>query len=76
MRRLALDLSGAAQTCENIRDTFSALQKTSYDLQQSNEGGVETEEDTQTRFFYQTTKEVFSKWAHQMTEISNHVNES
>ena len=49
---------------ENIRDTFSALQKTSYDLQQSNEGGVETEEDHQTRFFYQTTKEVFSKWAH------------
>ena len=46
MRRLALDLSGAAQTAENIRDTFSALQKTSYDLQQSNEGGVETEEDT------------------------------
>ena len=32
MRRLAQDLSMAAQTAENIRDTFSALHRTTYEL--------------------------------------------
>ena len=56
-------MSVAAQTAENIRDTFGALHKTSYDLQSCTEGAQEGESDTQIRFFYQTTKEVFSKWA-------------
>jgi hypothetical protein len=62
MRRLAGDMSVAAQTAENIRDTFGSLHKTSYELQDS--GSAESESDQQTRFFYQTTREVFSKWAH------------
>jgi hypothetical protein len=65
----------AAQTAENIRDTFGALHKTSFDLQACNEGGKESENDAQIRFFYQTTKEVFSQWAHQMQEVSQHMSE-
>jgi len=61
MRRLAQDLNMAAHTAENIRDTFSALHKTTYNLQKE-EGA--SEQDEQVRLFYQTTREVFSKWAH------------
>ena len=38
-------MSVAAQTAENIRDTFGALHKTSFELQACNEGGQESEND-------------------------------
>ena len=49
MRRLAQDLSMAASTAENIRDTFNALHKTTYDLQEGDSAG---DQDEQVRLFY------------------------
>ena len=60
MRRLAQDLSMAASTAENIRDTFNALHKTTYELQDAESA---SEQDEEARFFYQTTREVFTKYA-------------
>eukprot|EP00354_Favella_ehrenbergii_P001663 CAMPEP_0170462544 /NCGR_PEP_ID=MMETSP0123-20130129/8014_1 /TAXON_ID=182087 /ORGANISM="Favella ehrenbergii, Strain Fehren 1" /LENGTH=53 /DNA_ID=CAMNT_0010727799 /DNA_START=1308 /DNA_END=1469 /DNA_ORIENTATION=- len=52
----------AAATAENIRDTFNALHMTTYELQ-GGEGNNSGQGD-EARLFYQTTKEVFSKYAH------------
>ena len=43
MRRLAQDLSMAAHTAENIRDTLSALHNTSYDLQEGDNATADDE---------------------------------
>ena len=71
MRRLGQDLSAAAQTAENIRDAFGALHKVSFHLQGQDPAAVADSE--QIRFFCQTTREVFSKWAYQMNEVSTQI---
>lgn len=71
MARLAQDLINTAQTIETIRDTFDALNKTTFDLQKADEADQANQESI--RYFYKINKETFNTWSVQMQQMSEHI---